>query len=479
MVLPGRPRKYWTSPGAAVEIAVELPNAKSKQGREWLRDLGCFFSKQLRRNSVEISEKYLTEKQLEGFRKAKQKEVKNFIVAQAFQKLPEHLQPSKSQILKMRWILTWKIDDSYEATNGEPLKRDASGDPLKPKARAVVLGHMDPEYEYRPTSSPTMNRTTRQLFLQTSANMGFSISKGDSSGAFLQGDSFSSDRPMFCEPLKEICEALQVPENSTMLLTKAAYGLVEAPLQWYLSVARFLESLGGERMFSDPCCWAFFRKDRTPVAYVCGHIGDFMFAGREGCPEWEAWRKQIQARFQWGLWEQKRFVQCGVLIESLDNGGFCLSQPDFMDSITEIQVSRTRAKDLDAPVNSMEMHQLRSVLGGLSWHANQVAPQLCAHVGILLSKFSQGCVRDILEVNRQSSSQKGESHPTPEDGGPPVSISGNPDSGDLGGRGIRQPRGFELHQRHLHWLQLGKDLKRGSHTDYSYHVAKCSHSSSM
>ena len=146
LVLPGEPRKFWESPGAAIELAVELPGANTRQGKEWLRDLGCFFSKQLRRNNVEVSERHLNEAQLAGFKQAKQKEVKNFVVAQAFKKLPEHLKPSRSQVLKMRWILTWKLDEAHEEQNGEPLKRDSSGNPLKPKARAVVLGYMDPDY---------------------------------------------------------------------------------------------------------------------------------------------------------------------------------------------------------------------------------------------------------------------------------------------------------------------------------------------
>ena len=57
----------------------------------------------------------------------------------------------------MRGILTWKLDDTYDPKNGEPFKKDASGKPIKPKARAVVLGYMDPHYEFRPTSSPTMS----------------------------------------------------------------------------------------------------------------------------------------------------------------------------------------------------------------------------------------------------------------------------------------------------------------------------------
>ena len=385
---------FWGQEGAAVSFSVGLPRVNTKQGREWVRDLGCFFSKQLRRNAVEISERHLSSKELEGFRGAKQKEVKNFIVARAFQKLPDSMRPSYHQILKMRWILTWKLDDDPK---GEPLKKDSAGNPLKPKARAVVLGYMDPQYEFRPTSSPTMSRTTRQIFLQKCADYKFKVEKGDISGAFLQGDEFGPERSMVCEPLPEICEALGVSKGSPMLLTKAAYGLVEAPIQWFLSVSRFLESLGGERQFSDPCCWGFFRKDRTPIGWVCGHVDDFLFGGSGS--EWDEIREKIKSRFKWGQWESGRFLQCGVLIEQ-DEKGFLLSQPEYLDSVGEIHVGRQRALELDSPINQQELMQLRSVLGALSWHATQVAPQWSSSVSLLLSKIHKGSVSDIIETNK-------------------------------------------------------------------------------
>ena len=97
----------------------------------------------------------------------------------------------------------------------------------KAKARCVIVGFRDPEYEKRPTTSPTMSRSTRQLFLQHCANAGFKVWKGDVSGAFLQGRSFKSD--MFCIPVAEICEAMGAPEKSIMKLNKAAYGLGVVP----------------------------------------------------------------------------------------------------------------------------------------------------------------------------------------------------------------------------------------------------------
>ncbi|CAE7706670.1 unnamed protein product [Symbiodinium sp. CCMP2592] len=132
------------------------------------------FWSQEERNAVEISERHLSEAELEGFRGTSPEDALDIDVA-----------------------------------------------------RAVVLGYMDPLYEHRPTSSPTMSRTTRQMFLQNCANHDFRVEKGDISGAFLQGDDFGPERPMVCEPLPEICDALGVPRGQHMLLTKAAYGLVE------------------------------------------------------------------------------------------------------------------------------------------------------------------------------------------------------------------------------------------------------------
>ncbi|CAE7723256.1 unnamed protein product, partial [Symbiodinium microadriaticum] len=121
VVFPEEENGFWASERPAVTFSLELPPVHTKQGKEWTRDLGCFFVKQLKRQAVEVSEKRLSEKELEGFRKAKQKEVKNFVVAKAFQALPKDLQPSRKQVMKMRWLLTWKLDD--DPPPGEPLKR--------------------------------------------------------------------------------------------------------------------------------------------------------------------------------------------------------------------------------------------------------------------------------------------------------------------------------------------------------------------
>eukprot|EP00959_Pyramimonas_sp_CCMP1952_P304243 6367463-Pyramimonas_sp.AAC.1 len=70
----------------------------------------------------------------------------------------------------------------------------------KPKARIVVLGYMDPEYEHRPTTAPTMTRTSRHLVLQAMAWLGFKGYKADVTGAFTQNREIQHD--LFVLPVK-------------------------------------------------------------------------------------------------------------------------------------------------------------------------------------------------------------------------------------------------------------------------------------
>ena len=122
----------------AVEIAIDLPASKA-QAERFCRDPQQFFVRNLKRKTVEISEKKMSPNERVAFGQAKQAEVKKFLVAKAMEKLPEHLKPNREQALRMRWILTYKLSDSGEQ---------------KPKARAVILGYQDPEYSSRPTFAP-------------------------------------------------------------------------------------------------------------------------------------------------------------------------------------------------------------------------------------------------------------------------------------------------------------------------------------
>ena len=114
---------------------------------------------------VEVREKQLTPSEALEFHKAKETEVKNFIASGCFE-LAKGAIPDERRIVGMRWLLTWKHGESYEGGK-------------KAKARGIILGYQDPEYENRKTSAPTPSRSGRQLFWQLCSWKRFRLKKGD------------------------------------------------------------------------------------------------------------------------------------------------------------------------------------------------------------------------------------------------------------------------------------------------------------
>ena len=225
---------FWAMEDSAVAISVDAPDSHRKW-KHFARDPAAYVAAQLRKKQCEVREKTLTSDELEQFKVAKQKEVSNFIQEKCLEVLPPNLQPPRHVAMRMRWLLNWKLAD--DGTR-------------KAKARIVIQGYQDPLYEYRDTSAPVVSRTGRQCFLQMCAIQKFRTSKGDVTGAFLQGDVCQQD--LWCLPTEELCTALAIPVHSVCKLRKAAYGLVQAPLMWYNSVCNFLASIGFHRLRSDP-----------------------------------------------------------------------------------------------------------------------------------------------------------------------------------------------------------------------------------
>ena len=93
----------------------------------------------------------------------------------------------------------------------------------------------------------------RQLLLQIGAWMGSSAAKEDVSGAFMHGRQLQRD--LWVLPVRELAAALNVSPGEIMKLTRAAKGLVEAPMAWYISISAVLKEHGWRRLKSDPCCW--------------------------------------------------------------------------------------------------------------------------------------------------------------------------------------------------------------------------------
>ena len=107
------------------------------------------------RSEVRLSSLTAAEKM--EFRKAKMAEVQNWMKTETISKILRDQVPH-DQILRCRWVLTWKPIDPNDVVPGGPTQ--------KAKARVVILGYLDPELENLPRDSPTLSRNSKLLLLQ-------------------------------------------------------------------------------------------------------------------------------------------------------------------------------------------------------------------------------------------------------------------------------------------------------------------------
>ena len=133
---------------------------------------------------------------------------------------------------------------------------------------------------------------------------------------------------------------------------------------------------------------------------ISGHVDDFLFSGSDSDQQWTRVVDAIKKEFRWGDWESDKFTQCGVLVERHSNGSYSLSQEKYVDDLKHINIRAHRRKEKHSLTDDLEKSQLRALLGGISWHAQQVAPHFSADVGLLLSEVNRSQVDTLFRANQ-------------------------------------------------------------------------------
>ena len=174
-----------------------------------------------RQGRGEVRVSTLTPQEREESVKAKQKEISNFLKHAAVEAATRSGLQCKS-LMRMRWVITRKSDDSL-------------------KARLVIQGFTDPQLGAKPTASPRVSTRGRQLFLTVVGSLRMKVFKGDAKPAFLQGS--VGDQELHCEPIAELAQALGLEHHQCVRLRKSVYGLIDAPRAWWERVETDMNNL--------------------------------------------------------------------------------------------------------------------------------------------------------------------------------------------------------------------------------------------
>ena len=369
-------------PTKAWEIALPILEDE-RQIRRFLKNPEAFVVTSIKKKRVEISLKNLNDEEREMINQAKGKEVREFIKEHVVERIAADEKIPPEQIMRMRWVLTWKRQE--DGTK-------------KGKARLVVLGFEDPYLGSESTCSPTLNKRSKQILLQVCVQHGWNLLKGDVTAAFLQGRNIAQSKYALAPP--ELAEALGLPKGERVVrLLKSVYGLTTAPIEWFQKVNEVLQQLGAEQCVTDPCVWRY-RRNGQLLGIVGAHVDDFLICGQEENAEWQKFLEILLVSFRWTPWERQKFKQCGVLIEQQPDQSIIQHQEEYLATMTEIEISKERAAQLNSPVTEKERTQLRAVLGGLQWLVTQTRVDGMIDVNLLQSKVVSATVETLLSANK-------------------------------------------------------------------------------
>ena len=291
-----------------------------------------------------------------------------------------------SRVMKARFVLKWA--------------NDGKGN-LKAKARLVLQGFSDPDLlsGKLETSSPTLNRSSRQVMLAIMSIMGWTAAVADVSTAFLQGD--PQRRELWAKLPKDACQLLNVPAGSLMKLVKPIYGQADAPKAWYVVAKRRLESVGFMVHPLDGCMFRLFDEEGNLTAMIGLHVDDMFITGDSTSKKYQETITWLKEQFSFKHWteyqEGKPLEFCGCELDKRD-GMWILNQEKYIKKVHPITVPPQLPDSKE--VGPRDVSALRGILGGLQWPATQTNPHLSATVSLLCGEVTRATVGTLRAANK-------------------------------------------------------------------------------
>ena len=343
------------------------------------------------RTEVQLSE--LSPEERTAFENAKQAEINNWLQTQTVSKVLRDQIPVE-QIMKCRWILTWKPLDGINQDEIEHKSLRSH----KPKARLVVLGYQDPQIEEIPRDSPTLSKTARMLILQTIATHSWQLLSFDIKAAFLQGRP-QEGRIMGLEPVKELRRALSLSDHEIVKLNKSAYGLVDAPFLWYCTLTSELTALGMEVSPFDPCTFVLrCKEDPSQIAGILGiHVDDGIGCGNQ---QFHDVINQLEKKYPFGAKKVSSFTFTGIDLTQKEDNSIIMSQSTYVRKIKHIPIEPNRKTQMELDVTEAERGLLRGLVGSLQYAAVNTRPDLASRLSQLQSSINKAKIENLLEANK-------------------------------------------------------------------------------
>ena len=279
---------------------------------------------------------------------AKEKELKNFENYGAYKVVRDVGQPRMST----QWIITEKM----------------YGDVKGAKARVVVNGNQ--EKADMPADSPTVSKQSLRLLFTLAAQMGWEVVMADATSAFLQSDNL--DRELYVQPPKDA-----VAPGHVWLLVKPMYGLTDASLKWYQTLADRLIKLGCKRLTTDPAMFYWQDENGKLAGLACWHVDDMLACGTD-----EFYLKvltPLMKMFTFGSTSEGKYRCLGWNVMHRHED-ILVSQKDYIETKLDFLNINTKKHLGTEKLDAEEASMVRAMIGKLRWLSDQCRPDIAIAV---------------------------------------------------------------------------------------------------
>ncbi len=300
-------------------------------------------------------------------RSAKQSELENWKSFDVYEEVLDQGQPRMST----RWVVTEKVNDERKVI----------------KARLVARGYE--EERDVPSDSPTAGKDTLRTVVTITCLRSWQCRTIDVKAAFLQGKNI--DREVYLKPPKE-----SDADGKLWKLNKCVYGLNDASRTWYFRVCEELKKLGCQQSKIDPALF-YWRQNGRLSGLLMMHVDDFLWSGTIRFQS--AVIEKIHQTFQIGKQAHGVFRYIGLEIRH-QNGEIMMDQVSYVESLSTIPISSSRASQKMASLTKEETTELRSIIGQISWVANQTRPDVMFDSMELSTSMKDPKVEDLLRANK-------------------------------------------------------------------------------
>jgi hypothetical protein len=171
------------------------------------------------------------------------------------------------------------------------LKRNSEGEVMKHKARLVAKGYVQKEgIDFEEVFAPVARLDTIRLILAMAANRGWQVHHLDVKSAFLNGE--LEEEVYVTQPEGFVKDG---KEKHVYKLSKALYGLRQAPRAWNVKLDRSLKNLKFSKCANEPVVYTRGVGRSTVVLGV--YVDDLIVTGEDPA-EIEVFKQQMTSEFE-------------------------------------------------------------------------------------------------------------------------------------------------------------------------------------